>query len=224
MYTISERNTSHGYAGVELQQAYIVNSDPASNSVTASILSTVQVRSHAYRTPSEFMEALPLAPSACLLVNFVLPEINGLQLMGRLRKQGYYQPCIFMASRVDPGLIVTAMNRGAFGFIKKPFESMELIDMVQRALNVSRAISPYMEIALSYKEDRNSLSNRERQILSLLELGRTAREVGAELNLSFRTVENHRIRIFRKLGIRQQSQLVQRSTSLGLLRAQGLIE
>ncbi len=218
------RASGHAPGSTHLHQVYIVNSNPAVNSVTKRILSEINVTSQEFLTPSSVMQALPMPSPACFLIDFVQPEIHGLQLMDVLRRSDCFQPCIFISSRIDPELIVTAMNRGAYGFLKRPFDAMELIDMVQRALNQDQALSPYITEALNYRSKRSKLSNREREILALLELGQSARQVGATLNLSYRTVENHRARIFQKLETKNGSQLIQRATTLNLLRAHGTID
>jgi two-component system response regulator DctR len=205
-------------------KVYTVNPDPVSGSVTARILASVQIPCHNFLSPFDLLNELPLPSSACFIFDFALPEMNGLQLMDRLRRMDCLHPVIFAAARTDPDLIVTAMNRGAFGFLKRPFNSMEIVDMVQRALILDRALLPYVRSALDYRKRRHSLSKREQTILGLLELGKSAREVGGELNLSVRTVENHRARIFQKLNIRQAAQLIERVTCLNLLRANGTLD
>ena len=203
---------------------YTVNPDPVSSSVAERTLASVQIPCHNFLSPLDLLNELPLPSSACFIFDFVLPEVNGLQLMDKLRRSDCFHPVIFAAARSDPDLIVTAMNRGAFGFLKRPFNSMEVIDMVQRALIMDQSLLPYIRSALDYRHRRHSLSKRELTILGFLERGKSAREVGTELNLSVRTVENHRTRIFQKLNIRQGAQLIERVTSLNLLRANGTLD
>ncbi|MGM0594064.1 MAG: response regulator transcription factor [Pseudomonadota bacterium] len=225
---MSERGTSgadiHRADGNVVPQVYTVNPDPVGSSVTARSLASAQIRCQNFTSPAELLKALPLASAACLMFDFVLPEMSGLQLLERLRRRGCFHPVVFTSTRIDPEVVVTAMNRGAFGFIKRPFNSVEIVDTVQRALILDQSLSPYIRSALDYRQRRERLSKREHTVLALLELGRTAREIGGELNLSVRTVENHRARIFQKLNIRQSAQLMQRVTSLNLLRAQGTID
>lgn len=210
--------------GSHMHQVHVVSHDRVANTVTRQILSSAQIPSFEYGSPSQLIQALPLNSPACFLVDFMLPEMNGLQLMDKLRRSNHFHPCIFLSSRIEPELIVLAMNKGAFGFVKKPFKPIELVDVVQRALNLDQSLSPHIEDAIEYRECRQNLTKKEQLILSLLEIGKTARNIGMELNLSYRTVENHRARIFKKLEINQGSQLIKKVTTLNLLRAQGIIE
>lgn len=212
------------HSGYSSPRVYTVNPDLVSSSVTARILASVQIPCHNFLSPMDLLNELPLPSSACFIFDFALPEMNGLQLMERLRRSDCFHPVIFAAARSDPELIITAMNRGAYGFLKRPLNNLEIIDMVQRALILDRSLSPYIRSALDYRKRRLSLSKRELIILGLLELGKSAREVGGELNLSVRTVENHRARIYQKLNIRLGVQLAERVTSLNLLRANGTLD
>jgi FixJ family two-component response regulator len=205
-------------------QVYFITPDRIGASVTQGMLAHAGIHSQNFASPGLLLGALPLSGPACIMFDFVMPEMNGLRLLQMLRLQHCFHPCIFASSRVEPEHIVQAMNRGAFGFIKRPFQSLELIDLVQSALNHHQALYPLIQDALNYKNLREQLSQRERQVLMYLEMGRSAREVADQLKLSFRTVENHRLRLLRKLDIANSTELITRVTSLNVLRACGVME
>lgn len=209
--------------GSGLQQLYIVSSDVVGTLVTERMLSSISVNVVRIKSPRELLDLLPIPALACFLIDFLLPEINGVQLMEKLRLNNCFHPCLFSAARIDPDMLMMAVNRGAYGFLRRPYQAIELTDMVHRALAHDQTLYPFIEEALDYQSDRDQLSRRERQILRLLEFGKTARNVADELKLSVRTVENHRVRIFAKLHIKRGSQLIYRATLLELFRAQGTI-
>lgn len=212
------------HGATRLQQVYLVNRDPVANSITRRMLADVEIQTREFLTPGDLLQALPLPSPACFLIDFLLPEMNGMQLMQLLRRADVYQPCVFTSTRVEPDLIVAAMNRGAFGFVKKPFQQMELLDVVQRALTRDHAMHALVAGVLTYRERRAALSARERQILEFLELGHSAAEVGAALRISPRTVENHRAQILQKLDLPNTSQLIRRVATLNVLRASGVMD
>lgn len=214
-----------GPAGsTRLQQVFIVNRDTVANSITRRMLADVEIQSREFLTPSDVLHALPLPSPSCFLIDFLLPEMNGLQLMQLLRRADAHQPCVFTSTRFDPDLVVLAMNRGALGFVKKPFQQIELLEVVQRALNRDHAVHNFIAAAMSYRDKRAALSPRERQILELLELGQPASDVGQFLRISPRTVENHRAQILQKLDVPNSIQLMRRVTMLNVLRASGLLD
>ncbi len=213
---------SVGNAGV--QQLYLVNADQIGSSVTERMLASARITTHVFDSPLQLLRRLPLPAPACLLIDFLLPDMNGLQLLERLRRSDCLHPVIIASTRNEPEWVIAAMNRGAFGVLKRPYQALELIDMVQRAFNQDQAIYPYIAEAMAYRRRREQLSRRESDILSFLELGLTARAIGEKLGLSFRTVENHRGRIFAKLNIATGVQLVRCVTILNVLRAQGTLD
>ncbi|MEO5343478.1 MAG: response regulator [Gammaproteobacteria bacterium SHHR-1] len=205
-------------------QLYLINPDRVGASVLQGMLANAGIQSRTFDSPSQLLQALPLAAPACIMFDFVMPEMSGLRLLQLLRHQQCLHPCILSASRAEPEHLAQAMQRGAFGFIKRPLQALELIELVQAALSRHRAIQPHIENALDYQRQRDRLSPRERQVLMHLELGKSARETAAELKLSPRTVENHRLRLLRKLDLNTSTELIQRITTLNVLRATGLME
>lgn len=210
--------------GLHLQQVYIVNHDTVANSIPRRMLAEVQIQTQEFLAPSELLQALPLPSPACFLIDFVQPEMNGLQLMQILRRANAFQPCVFTSARIEPTLIVSAMNRGAFGFVKKPFNQIEFLEVVQNALRRDSSVHALIETALAYRTRRETLSRRERQILALLEQGQPASKVGAHLRISPRTVENHRMNILQKLNLGNTTQLIRQVAVLDVLRAGGILD
>ncbi|MBF0255859.1 MAG: response regulator, partial [Gammaproteobacteria bacterium] len=93
---------------------YLINPDRVSSSVTSGMLATANIRSQSFESPSQLLRNLPLAAPACIMFDFVMPEMSGLQLMQMLRRNDCHHPCILASSRAEPDNIVQAMNRGAF--------------------------------------------------------------------------------------------------------------
>jgi FixJ family two-component response regulator len=210
--------------GLHLQQVYIVNHDTVANSIPRRMLAEVQIQTREFLAPSELLRALPLPSPACFLIDFVQPEMNGLQLMQILRRANAFQPCVFTSTRIEPALIVNAMNRGAFGFVKKPYLQIEFLEVVQNALRRDFSSHALIEGALAYRNRRDTLSSRERQILDMLEQGHPASKVGAHLRISPRTVENHRAQILQKLNLGNTTQLIRQVAVLDSLRASGILD
>jgi len=207
-----------------LQTVFIVNHDQVANMVTKKALVAANISVQEFVSPSDLLNSLPLRKPGCFLIDFILPEVNGLHLMEVLRRSSCFQPVIFCSSRIEPELIIKAMNRGAFGFIKKPFQQIELIDIVQRALNREYVLRHYIQPTLDYRQRLLSLSKREHQILNLLEKDYKAKDIAIELNLSRRTVENHRARILNKLNFSSRERLLRQVIIHNLLRASGVLD
>jgi len=191
---------------------YIVNPDTVANSLTKQLFNSIDIYSVDYQAPTELLHNLPDASPACFLLSFLLPEMSGLELMLKLRQQGVINPCIFTSTKAEPELVVKAMHSGGFGFIKKPFQYMDLVDLVQKALEHDKKANRYVRIGLIYERNLRKLSTREKQVLDLLLDDLSAMKIGQKLTISHRTVENHRNNIFNKLEISKTSELVRMSS------------
>jgi DNA-binding NarL/FixJ family response regulator len=101
---------------------------------------------------------------------------------------------------------------------------MEFLEVIQNALRRDFSIHKLIQIALEYRNRRDKLSSRERQILDLLEQGHPASKVGNHLRISPRTVENHRAQILQKLNLGSMTQLIRQVAVLDTLRAGGIVD
>ena len=202
---------------------YIVHQEEVTNSLIKQLLSSVNIFSIDYQASKDLLFNLPVASPSCFLFDFFLPDINGLQLMAEIKQLGIHKPCIFMSSREDVKLIIKALNQGAYGFVKRPFNHIEFIDLVQKAIEKDRKTQFLIKSALHYQKNIDTLSPREKQILTLLIEGNSATTIGKTLNISHRTVENHRIKIFEKLNFTKTTELIHQAAVVSTLEACELI-
>jgi len=103
---------------------------------------------------------------------------------------------------------VEAMQAGAFDFLQKPFRDQDLIDRIQRALTKDRANRDSLNQRGQIRERLESLTPREREVLTLVIAGKQNKVMAADLRVSQRTVEIHRARVMEKMGATSLAQLV----------------
>lgn len=153
----------------------------------------------------------PDAP-ACLLLDVRMPGTSGLALFERLADAGLLAalPVIFLTGHGDVPTAVSAVKRGAFDFVEKPFSNNALVDRIEQALAASAT-------ALSARRDRAAfmrtlaeLTDREREVMRLVAQGRPNKLIADELDISVRTVEVHRARVFEKMAVRSAVELANR--------------
>lgn len=150
----------------------------------------------------ERRNALPDAPR-CLLLDIRMTGKTGLALFDVLIERDLVEdmPVIFLTGQGDVPTAVAALKRGAFDFVEKPFSNNQLLDRIQVALERSGASLGAKRAAQSLRTRLAQLSERERQVLDLIVVGRLNKQVADELGLSVRTVEVHRARVFDKMGV-----------------------
>jgi two-component system, chemotaxis family, CheB/CheR fusion protein len=146
-----------------------------------------------------FLEAYRPGRDACLLVDGYLPGMTGLELLQRLQARGDRLPAIMITGNSDVPMAVHAMKAGASDFIEKPVGRDELLASVERALEQSRDKAKLSAWRRDASERVGKLTARQHQIMDMVLAGHPSKNIAADLNLSQRTVENHRASIMKKM-------------------------
>ena len=173
----------------------------------------------AYASAKEFLEDYDDGVSGCLILDYGIPEMNGLELQKLLLDKGTLIPIIFITGHGGVSESVEAMKMGAVDFLEKPFKQSVLVERIEEALRKDAS----RRVATQQKSDAlgkfNSLTDREREIAIILttSLGQnTSKEIARQLSISPRTVDHHRARILEKMDVSTVAELVDASFRAGL--------
>ena len=152
--------------------------------------------------------AWPTAP-ACLVLDVRMTGTSGLVLFERLAERGLLAllPVIFLTGHGDVPTAVAAVKRGAFDFVEKPFSNNGLVDRVEQALAVSAQALSQRRSHESLQRALAELTEREREVMRLVVDGRPNKLIADELDISVRTVEVHRARVFDKMNVKSAVEL-----------------
>jgi two-component system response regulator FixJ len=144
----------------------------------------------------------------CVVSDVRMPGMSGLDLVQHLKSLGLAAPVILITGHGDVDMAVAAIKVGAFDFIEKPFDESRLLASVRSALDNMR--QPDLDGAeLKELQSRfNTLSARQRQVMELAVAGLSNKEIGSQLNISPKTVENHRAWVMERIGARNIAELV----------------
>jgi two-component system, LuxR family, response regulator FixJ len=153
----------------------------------------------------------------CIVADLRMPHIDGLELLSRLRAAGSPVPVVMMSGRGDIPTAVRAMKLGACDFLEKPFPAAHLLDAVRAALTVGSGGAPANDDDVAFAERVTRLTGRERDVLHLVLLGHTNKEIGQVLEISHRTVEIHRAKVMTKTGCECVQTLVRRAARTAML-------
>jgi FixJ family two-component response regulator len=194
---------------------FIVDDDEAVRSSLRLLLKSVGLVPTALGSAREFLDKYDPAQPGCLVLDVRMPGMSGIELQETLNRQGAVIPVIFITGHGDVPMAVEAMQAGAFDFLQKPFRDQDLIDRIQRALERDRASRTALTERSLIQERLQSLTPREREVLTLVTSGKPNKIMAADLGVSQRTVEIHRARVMEKMGASSLAQLVRMNMELG---------
>jgi two-component system response regulator DctR len=157
----------------------------------------------------------PDAPS-CLVLDMRMPGTSGLVLFDRLAEAGLLAvlPVIFLTGHGDVPTAVASVKRGAFDFVEKPFSNNALVDRIDQALAASQAAMHARDERAALERALAELTEREREVMALVIDGRPNKLIADALDISVRTVEVHRARVFEKMAVKSAVELANRLRDL----------
>ncbi len=145
---------------------------------------------------------------ACLLVDNVLPGMDGVSLVTRLRSEGSHVPAVMLTGHGDAAMAVAAMKAGASDLIEKPASAAELLSSVRHAMKAGSDGDPSSEAHKAAQRRFSNLTAREREVLARVLEGEPNKIIAHDLGINQRTVENHRASVMRKTGATSLPDLV----------------
>jgi two-component system, NarL family, response regulator NreC len=156
-----------------------------------------------------------------LVLDLTMPDGSSVDTIGALRAGVPRTQTVVLTMQESPVFARQALAAGALGYVLKELADSELPDSVRRAACGAQYISPGVRVrldALQCSLTGDRLTSREAEVLTLIALGHTSVEIARRLDLSPRTVETHRARMYNRLGLRTRAELVRYALGCGLLR------
>jgi len=194
---------------------FVVDDDASMRAALEDLVTSVGLQVRLFASPQEFLQSKP--PSdivGCLVLDVRLPGMSGLTFHQELAKAGIAFPVIFITGHGDIPMSVRAMKAGAVEFLTKPFHDQDLLDAIHAAIERDRERRRRSLIAIELQERYAALTERERQVMGLVVLGRANKQIAAELNLSEMTVKVHRGQVMRKMKAASLPELVRMADRL----------
>ena len=194
---------------------YIVDDDVSVRDALAWLLRSRRLQSQTFESAEAF-EAMLARPGAglgrqpaCLMLDVRMPGLSGLALFDRLLGHDLVArlPVIFLTGHADVPTAVDAVKRGAFDFCEKPFSDNALVDRIELALAQSAVVLESSGEREHLQALLDELTERERDVMRLVVEGLPNKLIADQLDISVRTVEVHRARVFDKMEVRSAVEL-----------------
>lgn len=192
---------------------FIVDDDASVREALAWLLRSRRLLSQAYESADAFWQMIEdgwvPGQACCLLLDVRMPGMSGLALFERLVERGLHRamPVIFLTGHGDVPTAVDAVKRGAFDFCEKPFSDNALVDRIEQALAQSAQLVATQQEVAQLRLRLAELTERERDVMRLVIDGLPNKRIADQLEISVRTVEVHRARVFDKMEVKSAVEL-----------------
>ena len=192
---------------------YIVDDDRSVRDALAWLLRTRRLSSEVFDSAEAFdarvSSNFAVTSPSCVLLDVRMAGLSGLAMFEKLIDYGLLPtlPVIFLTGHADVPTAVAAVKQGAFDFCEKPFSDNALVDRIAQALAQSAAALAKVGKGSSFQSLLASLTEREKSVMQCVVNGLPNKLVADQLNISVRTVEVHRARVFDKMGVKSAVEL-----------------
>ena len=184
-----------------ISRVYLVDDEDTVREAVSRLLSAAGLECETFGSSTEFLSACKPNLRGCAVIDFRMPEMDGMELYRELRKREFTLPVLFLTAHGDVPLAVSAMREGAADFIEKPFKSLDFLARIHAALE-----SDKQQGSLYSRLER--LTPRETEVANLMAKGLTTKAIAGQLGSSAHTVRNQRTSIFRKMDVQSVVELV----------------
>ena len=188
---------------------YVIDDDDSIRELLTWLMKRNAIRTEAFPNAKAFLKAYRPGAPGCLILDLYMPGMSGLDLQQYLKETGVEMPVIFLSGRADVPKAVLAVKSGAIDFIEKPFDYRQIVDLVRECLRRDADTRAGRQEAKLRAERLATLTQREREVLERVIVGKVNRLIAEEMQISIKTVEAHRARIMEKLSVDSVAELVQ---------------
>lgn len=187
---------------------FLVDDDLAVRDSLSLLIKSVGLKVIAYEHPQAFLDDYDASQVGCLILDIRMPGISGLTIQEMLKQKRYVIPIIFITGHGDIAQCTRAFKAGAVDFLTKPVDEQALIDSLQIAIKSSIELHRQSKLNADVHEKLSRLSDRENEVLRLVVEGMPNKVIADKLEVSTRTVESHRAKLFEKLEVNSLAECV----------------
>jgi FixJ family two-component response regulator len=186
----------------------VIDDDESVRESLGALLETISLKVALFKSVEAFLGANPPVLPSCIVLDVRLPGASGFELQKQLVAAHVDTPIVFITGHGDIPMSVRAMKAGAIEFLSKPFREQELLDAVRQGIERDRALAVQRRTRAHIHERFAGLTDREKEIMTLLARGSVSKQIAGQLDVSEVTVRVHRGQIMQKMGARSLADLV----------------
>ena len=191
------------------QIVHIVDDDEALRDSLAWMLEANGYAVASHESGEAFLAACAPDMTGCIVLDVRMPGMSGLELFEELGRRGCSLPVVFITGHGDVPMAVSALKKGAVDFIEKPFSEADMLRLIEQCLTLERGNRDKRLQEADTVRRLEHLTQREREVLGLIIVGKLNKQIADVLGISIKTVEVHRARVMEKMGVNSLAELVQ---------------
>ncbi|MFN7875756.1 MAG: response regulator transcription factor [Pirellula sp.] len=218
---MNQRASAKSSGGRTQETVFIVDPDPVQRDSVRELVESIQLAAVEFSSGVELLEAYDWTQPGCVVLELLLPDMSGLDLLRKLVTPPSDEcwgtsisltdrvPVIVVSANVDVRSAVEAMKIGAFHVLERPFQPHELMEQIARGTEQERERFERIRVEEATVRRLKELTPREREVLNLLLLGNTSKQISNSLDICIRTVDFHRRNLLMKMSVDNVLQLNQ---------------
>lgn len=187
---------------------YVVDDDQGARESVRALVRSMGVQSAAFGSAEEFLEQLDPTRPGCLVTDLRMDGMSGLDLQSKLAEKGVHLPVILITAHAETQITVKAVKTGAVTVLEKPCQDFQLYDAIRAALAQDARFREDMSKKQVFLNRVSALSPNEKKVLDFMMEGMANKVIARRLEVSIRTIENRRQRVFEKTGTDSLAELV----------------
>ena len=197
---------------------YIIDDDASVRKGLSMLLRSAKYRVETFISAEEFLNKVVPENIGCIILDVKMHGMSGLDLQDHLVGNHQHLPIIFITGHGDIPMSVQAIKKGAIDFLTKPFDDIELISLIQSALEKCRREKAVLDEVREFRRQLKTLTQREYEILLQVVSGALNKQIADNLNIKEHTVKVHRGRVMQKLGVASLADLVRLTEKAKILQ------
>jgi FixJ family two-component response regulator len=195
---------------------FVIDDDASVRDGVTDLLRSVGLDTEGFGSPQAFIDSARADAPGCIVLDVRLPGASGLEFQRMLTDSKVQLPVIFISAHGDIPMSVRAMKAGAIEFLTKPLHEQQLLDAIQAGIERDRARRREAKVVAELQKRLDSLTPREREVLTFVITGCPNKQIAAQAKLSDMTVKVHRSQIMRKMQAKSLVDLVRMADKLGV--------